>query len=177
MGVAHQPQDAHREQAQQLRAVLRDPPLRSRAEPHLLAEKDLTADELERFRELEAELLGLLHADTQARRGTFAFDEGPVTIICPEAPEDERGPLADPTNPNFNKLQRLADLDALMEIWGHVRAENPDSTFGTADRPRSSPTTSPATSSSSAASDGTRSPAGSRRRSARCRSPRSRCPS
>ena len=55
-------------------------------EPRLLAEKDLTADELERFRELEAELLGLLHADTQAHRGTFAFDEGPVTIICPEAP-------------------------------------------------------------------------------------------
>jgi len=94
-------------------------------EPRLLAEKDLTADELERFRELEAELLGLLHADTQAHRGTFAFDEGPVTIICPEAPEEERGRLADPTNPNFNKLQRLADLDALLEIWGHVRAENP----------------------------------------------------
>ena len=94
-------------------------------EPHLLAEKDLTADELERFRELEAELLGMLHADTQIRRGTFAFDEGPVTIICPEAPAAERGALAEPTNPNFNKLQRLADLDALLEIWGHVRAENP----------------------------------------------------
>ena len=94
-------------------------------EPRLLAEKDLTADELERFRELESELLDLLHADTQAHRGTFSFDEGPVTIICPEAPEEERGRLADPTNPNFNKLQRLADLDALLEIWGHVRAENP----------------------------------------------------
>jgi hypothetical protein len=94
-------------------------------EPHLLAEKDLTADEMERFRELEAELLGLLHADTQMRPGTLTFEEGPVTIICPEAPEEERGRLADPTNPNFNKLQRLADLDALLEIWGHVRAENP----------------------------------------------------
>jgi transcriptional regulator with XRE-family HTH domain len=94
-------------------------------EPHLLAEKDLTADEMERFRELEAELLGMLHADTQVRRGTFAFDEGPVTIICPEVPAAERGALAEPTNPNFNKLQRLADLDALLEIWGHVRAENP----------------------------------------------------
>jgi transcriptional regulator with XRE-family HTH domain len=95
-------------------------------EPHLLAEKDLTPDELERFHELEAELLGLLHADTQTHPGTFAFDEGPVTIICPEAPEEERGRLAEPTNPNFNKLQRLADLDALLEIWGHVRAENPE---------------------------------------------------
>jgi transcriptional regulator with XRE-family HTH domain len=94
-------------------------------EPRLLAEKELTADELERCRELEAELLGLLHADTQVHRGTFAFDEGPVTIICPEVPEEERGRLAHPSNPNFNKLQRLADLDALLEIWGHVRAENP----------------------------------------------------
>ena len=94
-------------------------------EPHLLAEKDLTADEFERFQELEAELLGLLYADSQVHRGTFSFDEGPVTIICPEVPEKERGSLADPANPNFNKLQRMADLDALLEIWGHVRAENP----------------------------------------------------
>jgi hypothetical protein len=94
-------------------------------EPHLLAEKDLTADEMERFRELEAELLSMLHADTQVRRGTFAFDEGPVTIICPEVPATVLGALAEPTNPNFNKLQLLADLDALLEIWGHVRAENP----------------------------------------------------
>jgi hypothetical protein len=94
-------------------------------EPRLLAEKELNADEVERFRELEAELLGLLRADTELLRGTFAFDEGPVTIICPEVPEAERGAMAKPTNPNFNKLQRLADLDALLEIWGHVRAENP----------------------------------------------------
>jgi hypothetical protein len=97
-------------------------------EPHLLAERDLTADELERFRELEAELLGLLHADTQIHRGTFSFDEGPVTIICPEMPLEERGRLADPANPNFNKLLLVADLDALLETWGHVRAENPELT-------------------------------------------------
>src|SRR5689334_2071891 len=58
-------------------------------EPRLLTVKELDADELERFRELEAELLGLLRADTELLRGTFAFDEGPVTIICPEVPEAE----------------------------------------------------------------------------------------
>lgn len=93
-------------------------------EPHLIPEDALTPDERDRYRELEVELLGLLHADTPVRRGTLAFDEGPVTIICPEVPEEDRGRLAEPSNPNFNKLQRLADLDALLEIWGHVRAEN-----------------------------------------------------
>jgi transcriptional regulator with XRE-family HTH domain len=94
-------------------------------EPHLVAEKELTPDERERYRELEAELLGLLHADSPARRGAFAFDEGTVTIICPEVPVDERSRLADPGNPNYNRFQRFADLDALLEMWGHVRVENP----------------------------------------------------
>ena len=95
-------------------------------EPHLLAGEGphrRRAGALPRARSRSC--WDLLHADTQAHRSTFSFDEGPVTIICPEAPEEERGRLADPTNPNFNKLQRLADLDALLEIWGHVRAENP----------------------------------------------------
>jgi hypothetical protein len=94
-------------------------------EPHLVPEADLTSEELERYREIETRLLGLLQAEGPVRRNTFAFDEGPITIICPETPEAERGRLADPDNPNFNKLQLLADQDALLEIWGHVRAENP----------------------------------------------------
>jgi hypothetical protein len=99
-------------------------------QPHLIPEKDLTPDELERYRELEAELMGLLHADAPARRSTFSFDEGPVTIICPEVPEDDRGRLADRrSNPNFNRFQHFGDLDAMLEIWGHVRVENPTLTI------------------------------------------------
>jgi hypothetical protein len=94
-------------------------------EPHLIPEDEFTPDERERFRELEAELLGLLNTSTPERRSTFSFDEGPITIICPEAPAEERGRLADPANPNFNRLHHFADLDALLEMWGHVRAENP----------------------------------------------------
>jgi hypothetical protein len=65
--------------------------------PHLIAEKDLKPDELERFRELEDQLVGLL--SRSERRSTFAFDDGPVTIICPEAPEDSRGPSPTRTTP------------------------------------------------------------------------------
>ena len=92
--------------------------------PHLIPIKDLKADELERFRELDAELLGLL--TSAERQSTFAFDDGPVTIICPEAPEASRGELAKESNANYTKLLRYADQDALIELWGHVRAENPE---------------------------------------------------
>jgi transcriptional regulator with XRE-family HTH domain len=93
--------------------------------PHLIPEKDLTADETERYHELEAELLGLLPVNTPARRETFSFDEGQVTIICPEVPAEELGRLADPGNPNLNRFHRFADLDAMLELWGHVRVANP----------------------------------------------------
>jgi hypothetical protein len=93
-----------------------------------MPESDLTPDEHERFRELEAELLDLLRTGAPERPSTFTFDDGPITIICPELPVEERGQLADPSHPNFNRLQRFADLDALLEMWGHVRTQNPDLT-------------------------------------------------
>lgn len=92
-------------------------------EPHLLAEAELRPDELERCREIEEELLDLLR-DERPRDRTFVLHDGAVTIVCPEAPLVERGPLADPANPNFNRLLRYADQDALVELWGHLRAEN-----------------------------------------------------
>jgi hypothetical protein len=97
-------------------------------EPHLIPEHDLTPDELERYHELQAELLGLLHSETPTRRSTFSFDEGPIAIICPEVPEVDRSQLADPSNPNFNRFQLFGDLDALLEIYVHVRVANPDLT-------------------------------------------------
>jgi hypothetical protein len=33
--------------------------------------------------------------------------------------------LADEQNPNFTKLRQYGDLDALIELYGHLRAENP----------------------------------------------------
>jgi hypothetical protein len=51
---------------------------------------------------------------------------GPIVIICPQAPGSVVGPLADKTNINYTKLHNYADLDALIELFGHVRALNPE---------------------------------------------------
>ena len=52
-------------------------------------------------------------------------DPGPVTLICAQLPSDQTSPLAEPANPNYTELQSFADLDALIELYGHVRAQNP----------------------------------------------------
>lgn len=95
-------------------------------EPHLIPENQLTPDELVRCGELESELLGLLHPEDRKARRTFMFDDGPVMVICPTAPHELWGPLAQPQDPNFTKLRQYGDLDALIELYGHLRAENPD---------------------------------------------------
>jgi transcriptional regulator with XRE-family HTH domain len=95
-------------------------------EPHLIPEKELEPEERERFHELQERLLGLFHAGTERVASTLEFGDGPVVVICPEAPSEARGQLARERDPNFTKLQQYADLDALIEIYGHLRAANPD---------------------------------------------------
>jgi hypothetical protein len=93
--------------------------------PHLIPEDELKPDELERCRKLESNLLELLHPEDRRARRTFEFDVGPVIVICPDAPTEVQGSLANEDDPNFTKLQKYADLDALIELYGHLRAENP----------------------------------------------------
>jgi transcriptional regulator with XRE-family HTH domain len=95
---------------------------------------ELTTEERERFDELEEELLGL-HAAAiaedeppgESRRALLSFnpDSGPIVVICPEAPEESRGPLADAGGLNYTRLHGYADIDALIEVFGHIRALNP----------------------------------------------------
>jgi hypothetical protein len=103
-------------------------------EPRILAERDLTPQERTEFSALEANLLELRAAvrlpgassgATLVAQYTWEFHTGPITIICPEPPEAERSPLASETNPNYTRLYRYADLDALIELYGHLRATNP----------------------------------------------------
>jgi hypothetical protein len=94
-------------------------------EPHLIPEDQLTPDELKRLREIESHLSELSNPQKRDVRRTFQFDAGPVIVICPTAPTRVRGSLADEHDPNFTKLQQYADLDALIQLYGHVRAENP----------------------------------------------------
>jgi hypothetical protein len=68
--------------------------------PHLIALGDLDAHELDRFYELDDELLGLRGSlnesepepVVESRRALLAFnDAGPIVIICPEAPAEPEG--------------------------------------------------------------------------------------
>ncbi|MEU4292942.1 helix-turn-helix transcriptional regulator [Kribbella sp. NPDC026596] len=99
---------------------------------HLPREQDVAPADRERFDGLRDELVSLRDAATGrvgseiSTTSTWAFETGPITIICPEAPIEGRSPLAEDRNPNHTRLYRYADLDALMELWGHIRAFNPE---------------------------------------------------
>jgi hypothetical protein len=94
-------------------------------QPHLIPIDQLTPSELDQFKDLESELLGLHRPEERSVPRSFQFNAGPVIVICPDAPADVQGPLADERNPNFTKLHQYGDLDALIELYGHLRAENP----------------------------------------------------
>jgi transcriptional regulator with XRE-family HTH domain len=97
-------------------------------EAHLIPEAQLRPDEVDRLQELEFQLLELFHAQDRQAQHTFQFDAGPVVVICPDVPKEPKGlrsTLADEKNVNFTKMQQYGDLDALIELYGHLRAENP----------------------------------------------------
>jgi transcriptional regulator with XRE-family HTH domain len=104
--------------------------------PRVWREDDLSAGERERFQNLLRGLLALRDAVRQqpeSSLGTpysFDFESGRITIVCPELPDVGRSPLADKSNPNHTRLYRYADLDALVEMWGHVRSSNPEHRAG-----------------------------------------------
>jgi transcriptional regulator with XRE-family HTH domain len=95
---------------------------------------DLSTDEERDFQELRTSLHELWErargnqdqedAEVATYRSWFFDDDGPIAIICPEAPPEARGPLQDAQNPNYTHAHAYADLDALIELFGHIRAEN-----------------------------------------------------
>jgi hypothetical protein len=101
-------------------------------EPQILPLESLTDEERSVYRELEAELLALREAAqpssariVTARRSWHFLDSGPITMVCAQLPTGETGPMANPTDPNYTELLSFADLDAMVELHGHIRAENP----------------------------------------------------
>ncbi|MFI5732349.1 helix-turn-helix domain-containing protein [Kribbella sp. NPDC051587] len=99
--------------------------------PQLAREQDLTGAERGKFEELHRELVGLRDAARGAisapeRKSFWTFDGEPITIICPEVPEERRSPLAKESNPNYTETYSYADVDALLEVWGQIRASNPE---------------------------------------------------
>jgi transcriptional regulator with XRE-family HTH domain len=112
----------------------------------LLPDRSLTEDERMRRQALLRELSDLRRAATRPpaaaggmSTGLWHFpDGGDVTIVCAKLPNWLTDPMeyADPVSPDFGELYRYSDPDALIELFGHIRAVNPTSTvvFRTADR-------------------------------------------
>jgi hypothetical protein len=102
---------------------------------HLLDEAELTPDERSAFAELKEELVGLRDsamvrqgAHFEAPRSMWHFPDGSrITLVCSRLPADERPASADPDDLNYARFSDLADLDALIEIYGAIRAYNPTS--------------------------------------------------
>lgn len=89
------------------------------------ADRDDLLDELAQL--LEQARGGSAYADAARAPSTRSWyfpDDGPVVIIAPDAPPPARGPLSDDTDPNYTAMHWFADQDALIELHGHIRAEN-----------------------------------------------------
>ncbi len=105
-----------------------------KGEPKLFRLDELTPDEKRVYEELEAELGRLRIAasgesageELTFKRSWYFPDGGRITFICAQLPGDQIGPFGDPSNPNYTELQTYADIDALIELFGHIRAENPN---------------------------------------------------
>lgn len=104
--------------------------------PRLLAQEELTDDERLEHEKLSADLIAL-HVDAVARtagavldrpRTFWRFeDDAPVRILCGALAQVDRPPFAAVENHNYMALSSFADQDSLVELFGHLRMENPDS--------------------------------------------------
>jgi transcriptional regulator with XRE-family HTH domain len=100
----------------------------------LLGDDELDGQERQRQAELYQELLALRNT-TQAARAAPAGASGPrsvfwhfpegraVSIVGSDAADPP--PYASPDHPYYTRYARFADLDALIEIFGELKAENP----------------------------------------------------
>ncbi|MEV4223140.1 helix-turn-helix transcriptional regulator [Nonomuraea sp. NPDC049725] len=103
-----------------------------------LGEDELTAEEQRLREKLLHELLTLRaaalgepgHTVFHATRNPWQFDDGQqITLVCGRLPPEllTRMPYVVPEDPDYIELYTYADLDALFELHGHIRACNPGS--------------------------------------------------
>lgn len=107
----------------------------------LLAVDELTAQEQSRRDSILGDLLRLREAadveteQSESRSGPISrIGRGPwyfpgereITIACAPLPEALRGPYADPASPDHTALHAFGDVGSLLELYGHIRAVNPD---------------------------------------------------
>lgn len=99
--------------------------------PHLLSTDQLDPAEEQKRHEIEQDLLQLREAGAGSSAADHQFwrFDAPITVICSDLRKSDAlklGPLSDEDNPNFADLYSYGDLDALLELYGHLRATNPD---------------------------------------------------
>jgi transcriptional regulator with XRE-family HTH domain len=100
----------------------------------MLSPGELTEQERERETELYDELIALREraqstsADATAKGPRSALwhfaDPIAVSIVCSDA--EEPPPYAQASHLNYSRYARYADLDALVTVYGQVKADNPD---------------------------------------------------
>jgi transcriptional regulator with XRE-family HTH domain len=101
--------------------------------PRVLSPGELTEQERERERELYDELIDLRERAQSTAVTTSAggprsamwhfADPISVSIVCSDAVEPP--PYAQASHLNYSRYARYADLDALVEVYGQVRTDNP----------------------------------------------------
>jgi hypothetical protein len=105
------------------------------------AERDKLLEELTLLRDAALDAVGMSSRRETAvgvsqeinhplSTGPYRFKTGDdITIVCAQLPPEmlKRMPYADPSDPDFIALYRYSELDALMELFGHLRAANPTS--------------------------------------------------
>lgn len=103
----------------------------------LLRDDELTELEQERKTELYDELIKLREraqstdaspVESRQLSSFWQFPDGKaITIVCSEAQPDQRPEYADPSHLNYTPYASFADLNALISVYGQVRANNPAS--------------------------------------------------
>lgn len=104
----------------------------------VLPKNQLTSEERTRRDELFQELTSLRNGAQGQEPGPTAADpyagshwrfppEQDITIVCSALPQSYLNsmPYTDPNTPDYVELYKYADLDALLELFGHLRAANP----------------------------------------------------
>ena len=99
--------------------------LRNAALPALTAGIAATTD----FPRTEAGVLGrVAEIEESLSAGPWRFEDGnTITIVCAGWPENIRSkiPYTDVDDPDYCEILTYSDLDALVELHGHLRAANP----------------------------------------------------
>ncbi|GGK72100.1 helix-turn-helix domain-containing protein [Mangrovihabitans endophyticus] len=121
------------------------PRITDKGRPRMALDDDMTNPEMLAFQALERELGELRRAALTALDPRSPRPEPPpaaasahpwrfpagqaVTIVCSELDDAHRAqlPYADPRDPNHIASYRYADIDALIELYGHVKGLNPNS--------------------------------------------------